>query len=171
MGDQKGADGAASAEQKINDVTQLSLEATERIVQLTDEARDVGRQTTEVLMQRGEQLNGKTEDIEEYLNETEDQISKLECFTCGLFRRSRSRRRRDRKRMTPRLEFKEGPATPESSGKPTPQPARRAQAAEDEKRSNDDRERKAPGGEVLEGGIITRITNDEKEEVIDANLG
>ena len=122
-----------AVDRSIDSVTEKSLNASKRIARIADETRAVGLRTTDVLLQQGEQLNGfrrATEDIQEDLNDTAENVSELECFLCGLC----TRRRRYKTRVKrPRLEF-------------------------------------APEGEAPEGHIIRRITNDKREEIIDANL-
>ena len=154
----------------IDEVTQKSQESSERIVQLVDEASEVGRETNGELVRQGEQLRGvkrETEDIREDLKDVEEQVSRLECFTCGLFRCSPAAGwwRRRRKRARPRLEFNEDPVVP-PAGQQTSQKKRRGKQY-NKKRTGEAPESPVPGQGVLKGSIIRKVTNDE---IIDANL-
>ena len=145
--------GPDAIQQKIDDVTDKSLAATERIVQVVTEAREVGEKTSGTLVHQGEQLSGikrRTEDIQEDLEEAEEDISRLECCTCGLFRRRRGGRGR-KKGTRPRLEFHEHPPT---------QPAIAETSRSDHR----------PGEPVSAGPFIKKITGDEREDKIENNL-
>ena len=120
------ADADATDFGKTDEVTQQSPEGSERMAD--DDGKEAGQQHTSAapVQQRGEQLNGikeRTEDIQEDLEVFEENISKLECCTCGLFKRRR--RDRNRKNTEPRLEFNEQPSASSqaSSRQPTPLPA------------------------------------------------
>ena len=85
---------------------------------------DVELQESAAVAQQNDQLNGiekRAEETPDELEEAEESISRLECFTCGLCRR----RRKTKKAMKPRLEFREQPtpSTGDNSRQPTPLPA------------------------------------------------
>lgn len=149
--------GPDTIQQRIDDVTDKTLAATERIVQVVTETREVGEKTSGLLVQQGEQLGGikrRAEDIQDDLEEAEENISKLECCTCGLFRRRR--RGRGRKKGTrPRLEFQEHPPT---------------QPATVEGTGSDAKEDHRPGEPVSEGPFIKKVTGDEREDKMEKNL-
>ena len=103
-----------------------------------------------------------TEEIQavEVKNTNENRsTSKLECLTCGLC----MGRRRNRKAMTPRLEFKEQPDSTQS----TPRPAKREQDGASQPAVTSE-----PGRAPAERAAISEkssTTKDESEESRDAN--
>ena len=137
------ADADATDYGKTDGVTQQSPEGSER---MANDAKEAGQQHTSAapVQRGGEQLNGikeRTEDIQEDLEVFEENISKLECCTCGLFRRRR--RDRNRKNTEPRLEFNEQPSASSqaSSRQPTPLPASGTAAKKTERESERTSER------------------------------
>ena len=144
---------AAEIQLRIDDVTDRSVAATEHIVQVVDDTREVGEKTSALLVHQGHQLSGinrKTEKFRDDVEETGEIISKLECCTCGLFRRRRGRRKA--RNAKPRLEFSENASQPSSSART---------GAEGNN---------LHAGRGASGPFIKPVTHDEREAKIESNL-
>ncbi|XP_028393129.1 synaptosomal-associated protein 25-like [Dendronephthya gigantea] len=143
-----------SMQERGDQITDESLEATRRILGTAEETQDVGIRTLVMLDEQGEQLDRIEENLDEInvdMREAERNLTNLE-KCCGLCvcpgRRAASFEKSDAYKKA---------YTPNTRDVVTKQPGG----------SGDNRQQKGGGS----GGFVQRVTNDAREDEMDENLG
>lgn len=142
-------------QQKADEVTDESLEATRRILRTAEETQDIGIKTLVELDEQGEKLDRIDENLDVInsdMREAEKNLTGLEKF-CGLCICSCKRRKKFEKTEEYRRAYgkRDDPRAPNSAGGKT----------------NGAQGRSEPE----QGGYIQRVTNDAREDEMDDNLG
>ena len=139
-------------EQRIDHVTNESLSATRRIRQVAEETNQMGVETLITVNEQGEQLDNverRLDEINVDMKRTDQHLTELEkccgCFTCCCGRPANYTKRRDYKQVYGRARQEEEVVTEEPTG--------------------------GGGRGQPQGPFIKRITNDEREEEMEENLG
>jgi len=143
-------------QQKADEVTDDSLEATRRILRTAEETQDIGIKTLVELDEQGEKLDRIDENLENInsdMREAEKNLTGLEKF-CGLCVCSCRRRKNFEKSEEYRKAYgkREDTRSPNSGTGNTGSGGGRSEAPE-------------------KGGYIQRVTNDDREDEMDENLG
>lgn len=146
-------------EQRIDHVTGESLDATRRIRQVAEETHGIGVETLVTLNEQGEKLDNaerKLDEINVDLKQTDKNLHQLEkcCGCCVL----PCKRTRNMKRTKPYKKVYGRKARARELEAITDQPDRDGGGG-------------ASKGTRPEGPFVKRITNDDREEEMEENLG
>ena len=140
-------------DQRIDHATNESLAATRRIRQVAEETNQMGVETLITVNEQGEQLENverRLDEINVDLKQTDRHLTELEkcccgCFTCCCGRPAEFSKRKDYKQVYGKPEQEVITDEPTGGG--------------------------GGRGRQSQGPFVKRITNDDREEEMDENLG
>lgn len=145
-------------QRKADEITDESLESTRRMLQLAEETQDTGIKTLVTLDEQGEKLNRIEENLDSInadMREAEKNLSGLERF-CGLCTCCWKKKKDFEKTE----QYKRGYDSKDSG----PSKSRSNQSAGPSGSAGG-------GAGAPPGGYINRVTNDDREDEMDENLG
>ena len=142
-------------QRQADETTNESLESTRRMLQMAEETQDVGIKTLVTLDEQGEKLNRIEENLDTInadMRQAEKNLSGLEKF-CGLCTCCWKKQKNFEKSDAYRRGFDNDSSSGGRGG------------------GGGGKQRGGDPGPQSEGGYITRVTNDDREEEMDENLG